>query len=54
MSLGGDIEHAFEEQRRRLLAVSYRLTGSVDDAEEIVQETFARALERPPPRRQDP
>ena len=40
--LGVDIEKLFEEQRGRLLAVSYRLTGHVDDAEEIVQEAFVK------------
>ncbi len=54
VDFGVDIEKLFEEQRGRLLAVSYRLTGNVDDAEEIVQETFARAIERPPPRTRDP
>lgn len=29
--------------------MAYRLTGSGADAEDIVQDTFARALERPPP-----
>ncbi len=35
--------------RRRLLGIAYRMTGSVADAEDIVQETFLRALGRPPP-----
>ena len=34
--------------------MSYRLTGSVEDAEEIVQDTFTRAIERPPPRTDKP
>jgi RNA polymerase sigma-70 factor (ECF subfamily) len=32
----------FEEQRPRLWAVAYRLTGSVADAEDAVQETWLR------------
>jgi RNA polymerase sigma-70 factor (ECF subfamily) len=34
--------------RRRLLGLAYRMTGSVADAEDVVQETFLRALGHPP------
>lgn len=44
------IEEAFERHRSLLLALSYRLTGSIEDAEEAVQETFARALQQRPGR----
>lgn len=44
------LEDAFRADRPALLALSYRLTGSMGEAEEVVQETFVRALERPPPR----
>lgn len=38
----------YEEHARRLWAVCYRMTGSGADADEIVQETFARAIEHAP------
>ena len=47
MTEPGDIA-PLEAHRRFLWALVYRLTGSGPDAEDVVQETFARALERPP------
>src|SRR5262245_52913922 len=44
----GGLAAAFRADRPLLLALCYRLTGTAADAEEIVQESFARALERPP------
>lgn len=38
----------FERHRSYLRAVCYRMTGDVADADDLVQATFARALERPP------
>lgn len=35
---------AFEEHRKLLWALSYRMTGSAADADDVVQDTFARAL----------
>ena len=40
---------AFEEHRRTVWGLCYRLTGTAADADELTQETFARVLERPPP-----
>lgn len=39
-----------EPHRRHLFGVCYRMTGVAADAEDLVQQTFARALESPPER----
>lgn len=49
-----EVGSAFEAQRGFLWGLSYRLTGSSADADDVVQETFARALSQPPPRRDLP
>ena len=38
----------FNEHKRVLWAMCYRMTGSAIDADDIVQDTFVKALERPP------
>jgi RNA polymerase sigma factor (sigma-70 family) len=39
-----------DEHRRFLWGLCYRMTGSAADADDLVQETFVRALEHPPTR----
>lgn len=43
-----DIATAFEANRSFLWGLAYRLTGSAADADDVVQTTFLRAMERPP------
>jgi RNA polymerase sigma factor (sigma-70 family) len=38
----------FRTQQRRLWGLAYRMTGSAEDADDIVQESFARLVARPP------
>lgn len=38
----------FDEHKRVLWGLCYRMTGSATDADDIVQDTFVKALERPP------
>jgi RNA polymerase sigma-70 factor (ECF subfamily) len=45
---------AFKAHERHLWGILYRMTGCAADADDLIQETFQRALERPPARIDDP
>src|SRR5581483_3080494 len=44
----------YREHARFVWGLCYRLTGCAADADDLVQETFARALTHPPPRTDEP
>src|SRR5438270_336051 len=44
------VDTLFEEHRRFLWGLCYRMTGSAADADDVVQDTFVRVMERPPRR----
>jgi RNA polymerase sigma-70 factor (ECF subfamily) len=48
MTTRADIERLFRAQRERLWGLAYRLSGSSEDAEDIVQQAFVRLLTTPP------
>lgn len=51
MAISAEIYHS---NQKFLWGLCYRMTGNAADADEIVQETFVKALENPPPRLDEP
>lgn len=42
----GDLERVFQEHHKRVLRAAYRITGSVDDSQDVLQTVFLRLLRR--------
>ena len=51
---GDGHDEAFREHERLLWSLCFRMTGCAADADDLVQETFLRAIERPPARIREP
>ncbi|HEY0302477.1 MAG TPA: sigma-70 family RNA polymerase sigma factor [Rhizomicrobium sp.] len=54
MTPATDYAALFSAERSFLWGLCYRMTGVAADADDLVQETFARALAQPPPRTDAP
>src|ERR671916_433883 len=48
------LEQTFNENQKFLWGLSYRMTGSAADADDVCQETFIRLLQKPPANTEEP
>jgi RNA polymerase sigma-70 factor (ECF subfamily) len=48
------LEQVFSENQRFLWGLSYRMTGSAADADDVCQETFIRLMQKPPANTEEP
>lgn len=48
------LEQVFNENQRFLWGLTYRMTGSAADSDDILQETFIRLMQKPPANTEEP